>query len=157
MPLLHQAVEQTTAMSMGYFQARSRLFLGEGQLLASCLDEAQALAEQGLTVAREHQERGSEAYALKLLGDVAMRRDPLEAETANTHYQQALTLADELGMRPLQAHCRCGLGALYRQTGLAAQARAELTTAVGMCRDMDMSFWLPETEAALAGVVEGKT
>ena len=152
MPLLHQAVEHATAMNMGYFQARSRLFLGEGQLLASCLEEAQALAEQALTLAREHQERGTEAYALKLLGDIAMRCDPLAAETTKTHYQKAVAVADELGMRPLQAHCRRGLGSLYSLTGQAEQARAELATAAGMYRDMEMSFWLPETEAALAAL-----
>jgi hypothetical protein len=58
-------------------------------------------------------------------------------------------------MRPLQAHCHRGLGTLYRQTRQAEQARAELTTAIDMYRDMEMTFWLPETEAALAAV-EGK-
>ena len=53
-------------------------------------------------------------------------------------------------MRPLQAHCHRGLGALYQQTGQSEQARAELSTALDMCRDMQMIFWLPETEAALA-------
>ena len=55
-------------------------------------------------------------------------------------------------MRPLQAHCHRGLGTLYSQTGQAEQARAELSTAIEMYRDMEMTFWLPETEAALADV-----
>jgi len=65
---------------------------------------------------------------------------------------QALTLASELGMRPLQAHCHRGLGTLYRQTGQPEQAFAELSTAIEMYRDMKMAFWLPETEATLAAV-----
>ena len=36
---------------------------------------------------------------------------------AGGHYRQALALADELGMRPLVAHCHLGLGKLYRRTG----------------------------------------
>jgi hypothetical protein len=68
---------------------------------------------------------------------------------AAAYYQQALTLADELGMRPLQAHCHRGLGALYSQTDQSEQARSELSTAIDMYRDMEMTFWLPETEAAL--------
>jgi hypothetical protein len=41
---------------------------------------------------------------------------------------------------------------LYRQTGQTEQARAELSTAIDMYREMEMTFWLPETEAALAEV-----
>ncbi len=59
-------------------------------------------------------------------------------------------------MRPLQAHCHRGLGTLYATTGQREQARAELSTAIEMYRAMDMTFWLPQTEAALAQV-EGIT
>ena len=71
---------------------------------------------------------------------------------AEAHYQHALALAEELGMRPLQAHCHHSLGTLYRQTGRAALARAALSTAIEMYRAMDMTFWLPAAEAALAQV-----
>jgi hypothetical protein len=63
-------------------------------------------------------------------------------------------LADELGMRPLQAHCHRGLGTLYATIGQREQARAELSTAMDMYRAMEMTLWLPETEAALAQVEE---
>ena len=91
-------------------------------------------------------------YALHLLGEIAMHRDPPETDQAQTHYQRALTLAEELGMRPLQAHCHRGLGTLYRQTGQIEQARDELSKAIEMYREMEMSFWVPETGAALAAV-----
>jgi tetratricopeptide (TPR) repeat protein len=84
-----------------------------------------------------------------------MHHDPPDTAQAETHYQQALTLANELGMRPLQAHCHRGLGTLYGQMGQSEHARAELSTAIEMYREMEMTFWLPETEAALAEV-EGK-
>ena len=80
---------------------------------------------------------------------------PPDAAQAEAHYQQALALAKELGMRPLMAHCHLGLGRLYYQTGRGAQARAALTTAIDLYRAMDMTFWLPEAEAALAQV-EGR-
>ena len=72
---------------------------------------------------------------------------------AAAHYQEALTLAKELGMRPLQAHCHRGLGTLYATIGQQEQARAELAAAIVLYRAMDMTFWLPQTEAALAQVV----
>jgi hypothetical protein len=81
-----------------------------------------------------------------------MRRDPPDAAQAEAHYQQALTLAEELGMRPLQAHCHHGLGQLYHQTGRATQARITLATAIDLYRAMDMTLWLPQAEAALVQV-----
>ena len=57
-------------------------------------------------------------------------------------------------MRPLLAHCHLGLGTLYARTGQREQARAELSTAIEMYRAMEMTFWLPQAEAALAQVEE---
>ena len=150
--LLLQAMERTTASDMAGFQALCRLPLGEAHLLAGRLEEAQTLAECALSIAREQQERGNEAYALRLLGEIAAQRDPPEVELAEAHYRQALALAEELGMRPLQAHCHRGLGTLYAKIGHREQARAELSTAIELYRAMDMTFWLPEAEAALAQV-----
>ena len=84
-----------------------------------------------------------QAYALRLLGDIAARRDSPESELAAAHYQQALALAEELGMRPRQAHCHRGLGTLYGRVGRAPQARAALGTAIELYRAMEMTFWLP--------------
>jgi tetratricopeptide (TPR) repeat protein len=148
-PLLTQAREQTTAPEMIGFQALCSLPLGEAHLLAGHLEEAQALAERTLALAHQHQERGHQAYTLRLLGDIAARRDPPEVEQAEAHYRQARALADELGMRPLVAHCHRSLGTLYRQMGRGEEARAALSTAIALYRAMDMTFWLPQAEAAL--------
>ena len=53
-------------------------------------------------------------------------------------------------MRPLQAHCHRSLGTLYAATSQQEQARTELSTAIAMYTSMDMTFWLPETQVALA-------
>ena len=86
-PLLTQAMEQTMATEMVGYQALCRLSLGEAQLLAGRLEEAHALAERALALAREHQERGNQAYALRLLGEIAAQREPPEGEQAEAHYQ----------------------------------------------------------------------
>jgi tetratricopeptide (TPR) repeat protein len=150
--LLTQAMEQTIAMEMGGMQALCCLPLGEAHLLAGHLEEAYTLAERALALARAHQERGNQAYALRLLGEIAAQREPPASNQAGDYYRQALALAEELGMRPLLAHCHRGLGTLYLQTGQQEQAHAELSTAMALYRAMDMTFWLPETEAALAQV-----
>jgi tetratricopeptide (TPR) repeat protein len=126
--------------------------LGEAQMPAGHLEEAQALAERTLAHARAHQERGNQAYALRLLCDIAARRSPPVSAPAEVHYRQALSLAEELGMRPLQAHCHLGLGELYVKTGRHDAARVELTAAIEMYRAMEMTFWLKQAEGALAEV-----
>ena len=58
-------------------------------------------------------------------------------------------------MRPLQAHCHLGLGTCMRRSASREQARAELSIAIELYQAMDMTFWLPQAEAALAQV-EGR-
>jgi hypothetical protein len=111
--------------------------------------EASVLAERALDLCRQRQERGYEAWTLRLLGDIAARREPPEPDQAEAYYRHALILADELGMRPLVAHCHRGLGTLYRDTGRRAEARSELSAASTLYRAMDMTFWLPQSEDAL--------
>jgi tetratricopeptide (TPR) repeat protein len=76
--------------------------------------------------------------------------DSPEVEQAEAHYRQALALAGELGMRPLQAHCHFGLGKLYGQMKRADQAREELSTAIELYRAMQMTFWVQKADMALA-------
>jgi tetratricopeptide (TPR) repeat protein len=148
--LLTQAMAQTMVLDIGGFQTLCSLPLGEVQMCIGHLDDAHTLAAQALTLARERQERGNEAYALHLLGEIAARCDTPAVEQAVGHYQQALTLAEDLGMRPLQTHCHLGLGIWYPHRGQRQQAHAALTTAITLYRAMGMTFWLPKAEAALA-------
>jgi hypothetical protein len=110
------------------------------------------LATRTLALTGELQERGHQAYTLRLLGDIAARRTAPDIATAVAHYRQALSLAEALGMRPLMAHCYQGLGTLYAQTHQPGQARAALATAIDLYRDMGMRFWLPQVGAVLAQV-----
>jgi tetratricopeptide (TPR) repeat protein len=124
-------------------------------LLAGRHDEARQHAYQALALARQYQERGHEAQALHQVGAVQASADPPAFAQAAAHYQQALTLAEELEMRPLVAHCHRGLGLLAATIGQAERAHSELATAIAMYQSMDMTFWLPQTEAALVQV-EGR-
>jgi class 3 adenylate cyclase/tetratricopeptide (TPR) repeat protein len=116
--------------------------------------EAWQHARQALDLALQHKERANEAIALHQLGVVYAHADPPDTTQAEAHYQQALALAEELGMRPLVAHCHLSLGTLYAATGRGKQARTALTTAIDLYRAMEMSFWLPQAETALAQVSE---
>jgi predicted ATPase len=124
--------------------------LSEAYLLAGRLEEARQRAAQAVALARQYQFRGHQAWALWLLGESTAHQASPEVEPAAGHYRQSLALAEALGMRPLQAHCHRGLGTLYARQGQQEQARTALSTAIALYRAMEMAFWLPQAEAALA-------
>jgi tetratricopeptide (TPR) repeat protein len=150
--LLEEAISEGIRMGTLFGHAHRVAWLSEISCLAGHGEEAWQYACQALDLARQQQARGDEAVALHQLGVVQAHADPPDTAQAEAHYQQALALADELGMRPLQAHCHRGLGTLYAATGQREQARTALCTAIEMYRAMEMTFWLPQTEAALAQV-----
>jgi tetratricopeptide (TPR) repeat protein len=136
--------------SMGYGSVQFlQVYLGEAYVLADRAEDALALAGRALILARDRGQRGHEAAALRLLGEITARRDP--PEHADGHYRDALALAEELGMRPLVAHCHLGLDKLYRRMGTREQAQEHLATATTLYRDMGMTYWLEQAEAAVAG------
>jgi tetratricopeptide (TPR) repeat protein len=145
--LLQQALKAFESMRLFAFYSLIMVYLSEACLLADRLGDAAAAAGRAFTFAREHDERGHEAYALRLLGEIASHTDPPAVETAEDHYHQAIARADNLGMRPLVAHCHLGLGRLYRRTDKREQAQEHFTTATTMYRDMGMTYWLEKAEA----------
>jgi tetratricopeptide (TPR) repeat protein len=147
--LLTEAMQQTIATEMAGFQTLCSLPLADAHLLSGHLEDALALTKRTLALAHEYQERGTQAYALRLLGDIAVCREPLEVTPAAEHYRQALTLAEALGMRPLVAHCHLGLATLYAQAGRPGEASAERSAAIELYCAMAMPFWLARAEAAL--------
>jgi tetratricopeptide (TPR) repeat protein len=150
--LLEEAISESIRTGGLQGQAYRVAWLSEVCRLAGRGEEAWQHAHQALDLARQQKERGNEALALHQLGVVQAHADPSETTQAEDHYRQALALAEELGMRPLQAHCHRGLGTLYATISQQEQARAELSTAIAMYQAMEMTFWLPETAAALAQV-----
>ena len=154
--LLEEAISESIRTGALKGQAYRVAWLSEVCRLAGRGEEAWQHARQALDLARQHKERGNEALALHQLGVVHAHADPPDAAQAEAHYQQALALAEELGMRPLQAHCHFGLGTLYTKIGRREQARAELSAAIDLYRAMEMTFWLPQAEAALAEAVRSE-
>ena len=152
LPLLDQVLERVATGRPLLLHALVLTELSEALLLVGRVDEASTLAGRLLELARTHTGSGYQAHACWLLGEVAMRREPPDVAQATAHYRQALAQAEKLGMRPLQAHCHLGLGTLYARTGQRQQTQAELSAAIALYRAMDMTFWLPQAEAALAQV-----
>jgi hypothetical protein len=72
--------------------------------------------------------------------------DTPDLEQASSFVRDALSLADELGTRPLVARCHLGFARLYHRGGDRENAREQLTTAARMFREMDMRFWSKHAE-----------
>lgn len=152
-PLLEQAEREMPA-SAPNAATIYRVWLAEAYAIAERPADARRLAEQALRLASEQHELAIQARVHRCLGEIEAGHGDLDLELVERHYRQALVLAEELGMRPLQAHCHLGLGKLYRRSGRHDEARVELTTAVAMLREMGMARWLPEAEAELAQLGE---
>lgn len=148
--VLEQALALGESVGLTMFSTPGMVHLGEARLLGGAPDEALGLAERALATARERGQRGHEAWALRLLGDAAAHRDPRNFAAAERRYAEAMALADELGMRPLAAHCHLGLGKLYRSAGKREPTREHLHAATRMYREMDMRFWLEQAEGQLS-------
>jgi tetratricopeptide (TPR) repeat protein len=146
-PLLEEAVSQ--AVSMDRMGEHSSLVarLGEAYLLAGRRDDAGQSARRALELARAQKERGREAYALRLAGEVGSQGAVPNLDEAEASYRQALALAAELGMRPLVAHCHLGLGRLYRRTRRREDAEQHLAAAIESFRSLDMPQWLEQAES----------
>jgi tetratricopeptide (TPR) repeat protein len=120
--------------------------LGEAYLLAGRVVEARASAGQCLALTRAHGERGYEAWALRLLGEIELADDA--PDEAQPHLESALAMSEELGMKPMEAHSHAGLGRLHRRRGEAAAASRHRDAAAVMYREMGIEWWPARLDAA---------
>jgi tetratricopeptide (TPR) repeat protein len=146
-PLMAQATERATAMGINAYMAERFVGLGEACLSAGEVEQAIEHADRGLELAHRHGERGHEAWAQRLLADATSCRAGTNSPCPEALYRHAASRAEDLGMRPLVAHCHLGLGKLYRRTDKREEAREHLTTATAMYREMGMTYWLEKAEA----------
>jgi hypothetical protein len=146
--LLEDALTAMEAMGMVQWRSRLLTHLGEAYLLARRPEEATAHARRALALASERRHRGTEAWAHRLLGDLASCLDRPDVAMTEAHYGAAVALSSELGMHPLIAHCRFGLGKFYRRISKGDQAHEHLATPITLYGEMGMRYWLEQAQAA---------
>jgi tetratricopeptide (TPR) repeat protein len=147
--LLDRAAGHAETIGFTYSQALVVGMLGEARLLGGDLDGAARYTASALDLARRFGQRGWETRALRLDAELAAQRAPLDVDGVETRFAAATALAAELGMRPLLAHCRLGLGMAYARAGVKARARAEIEAALADYCAMDMPYWRERAERAL--------
>jgi class 3 adenylate cyclase/tetratricopeptide (TPR) repeat protein len=141
--LLEETENKSIAMRRLGGLAMILVRLGEAYLRKLRLADAKRCARGALNLSRKHGERGYEAYALRLLGELGIGDGPLLNES-EASYLGALQRADELNLRPLLAQCHLGLGTRYRRIGQQASAERHLDTATNLFHELGMQFSFEE-------------
>ncbi len=147
--LAEEAVELSASLKRASWHAILVARLADTHLAAGRVRRAREVVIDALEQARRRKERGDEATILTVVGKIESDADRGDPGMAQSAYREALSIAHELSMRPLVAHCHLGLGKLERRTGDRQQAQEHLTTATTMYRQMDMRFWLEQAAAEM--------
>jgi tetratricopeptide (TPR) repeat protein len=150
LPLLEEAVGPSTALEH-HFTHAGLTNLGWGYLLAGRPDEATEVASRALALACERHDRGAEAHAIRLLGEITAAADPMDVPAARERFQKGLEIAQELEMLPLVALCHFGLGRLHERVGDRTIAQDHLTRARSMFLELGMRFYAEQSAAIGAG------
>ena len=146
---LEESLSERAEIRFGAFHHHNLAILAEARLSIGEPGEAERLAREAFESCRRQRQRGWEAESLRVLAEIAAHPDRLEPGKAASHYREAMILAEELGMRPLVAHCHLGLGQLARRTGKREEALEHFATASRMYREMDMRLGLSQAEGGM--------
>jgi len=144
--LLEDGVAVSHELGIRVYLAAWLVNLAEGLLAADQHPRALETAREALDLARENGERGHQAQALQILGDIAARGPSPDPREARERYEAALRLAEELGLRPLVASCHLSLSALDARTGDGAGAARRRAQAQQIIDDLDMRSWREQAE-----------
>jgi class 3 adenylate cyclase/tetratricopeptide (TPR) repeat protein len=142
MPLLKDGVHLSEALDVKAYLALWTLHWAEGLMAAGEDERALETARHALDLAVSHKERGHQAWARRLLGDLASRRGAPALAEAEQHYRESLAIAEELRMQPVVAHVKMGLGRVMRLAGDRVRAEEYLVTAFMLFRGMDVPYWV---------------
>jgi hypothetical protein len=112
-PLLEQIARVPISEQGLFYSPLWVSWIAAAHLVAGRLADTGTLASRAVEFARRRGERGHHAWALQILGDVAVRRGDIDE--AENDYLAALGIAATLGMRPLRARCYLALARLYRR------------------------------------------
>ena len=148
--LLDEALEAASVTKVVYGYTSLLIAQVETYLEAGRLDDAARVAADALPQARERGERGDEGWLSAALGAIALRRGRPAVGEAIALLEEAIAVARQLGMRPLEARGLLTLGQAHLLIGRPKEAQPHLSEAVDLFRSTAMQRWLGPAEALLA-------
>jgi tetratricopeptide (TPR) repeat protein len=107
--LLERALQRARELPFLFGHSQWLTWLAHAELLAGRPEAALRHVDEALGLSRQRGERGYEAWALCIRGEI--ERAAAAAPAGEACYREALGIGVELGMRPLVACCRRALGA----------------------------------------------
>ena len=111
---LEKALAAYKSIGLGLFRSLVQVYMGKALLLDGQIEQAFEQCERALSLARKRGESGHEAYALFTLGEITAHSDFLNKQLTLNYFNDALKIAKEFGMRPLQAKCYQSLSLYYQ-------------------------------------------
>jgi class 3 adenylate cyclase/tetratricopeptide (TPR) repeat protein len=147
--LMEEVDQIASAMQRRDGHAMLLVRLGEAYLQAFRVEDASRCARQALEFCLDNLERGHEAYALRLLGELQLNNPPA-LEECESLFRRAMARAEELNLRPLLAQCYLGLGMRLRRVNRSREADSCFTAALKIFRALDMPLWRDRVHTGLA-------
>jgi tetratricopeptide (TPR) repeat protein len=115
--------------------------LAEAYLLADRLQDARRVAADAARAATERHESGYLAHAFWVSGLIELQFGTDAHESARRFLSDALSIARERGMRPLEAKVLLALGQLERNAGAHEPAAQQLDAARSLAQALSMPYW----------------
>ena len=146
--LIEEALNVLTSAGRKTWLALFFVWRGEVLGLQGLLEEAEEQVQGALALAREGGYRGYQAYALRLLAELASRRSL--HSTASTRYGEASRWPSNSACAPSSPTATL---ASASSTGAQASGRSPESIsppATMLYREMEMRFWLEQAEPELA-------
>jgi len=108
-------------------QVYGMVMLGEGYFLAGEYDKARETLEESSQLAKAHGMQYWYAWALRLLGEIAVKTNQ---EKAQSHFEESIAIFEKIKAANELALAYAAFGRLYKQQGRKVEAREYLTKAL---------------------------
>jgi tetratricopeptide (TPR) repeat protein len=108
-------------------QVYGMAMLGEGYCLAGEHDKAREILEECSQLAEQHGMQYWYAWALRLLGEIAVEGNP---DKAQSFFEESIAIFEKIKAENELALAYAGYGRLYKQQGKKAEAREYFTKAL---------------------------
>ncbi len=139
--LLDNARQSASSMNLVPALTWLAILMGEAESTRGDNHAANILADEALERSRQLGERGLEGWGLRLKGKLATDVESIDIGLSMKCLNAAISIAQALGLRPLEARAGLDLAKAFRLEGDRTEARRLAETALLQMQTMGMSYW----------------